>query len=136
MRCGAVQWYTREAASQGWTTRALERQISTLYYERLLSSSDREAVEKEAGDSVQPLQTPRHFVRDPVMLEFLGLPGAASCSKLIWRGLADNLQEFLLELGRGFAFVARQFRISTESKDFISIWSSTTTCSSALCYST
>jgi predicted nuclease of restriction endonuclease-like (RecB) superfamily len=69
-------WYMREAASQGWTTRALERQITTLYYERLLSSSDRAAVEKEAGDNVQSLQTPRDFVRDPVMLEFLGLPGA------------------------------------------------------------
>jgi hypothetical protein len=57
----AGQWYMREAASQGWTTRALERQISTLYYERLLSSSDRSAVEKEPGDSVQSLQTPRDF---------------------------------------------------------------------------
>jgi predicted nuclease of restriction endonuclease-like (RecB) superfamily len=109
----------REAASQGWTTRALERQISTRYYERLLSSSDRAAVEKEAGDSVQPLQTPRDFVRDPVMLEFLGFPGAGKLLEAdMERALLDNLQEFLLELGRGFAFVARQFRISTETKDF------------------
>lgn len=109
----------REAASQGWTTRALERQISTLYYERLLSSSDRLAVEKEAGDSLQSLQTPRDFVRDPVMLEFLGLPGAGKLLEAdLERALLDNLQEFLLELGRGFAFVARQFRISTETKDF------------------
>jgi predicted nuclease of restriction endonuclease-like (RecB) superfamily len=109
----------REAASQGWTTRALERQISTLYYERLLSSSDRSAVEKEAGDSLQSLQTPRDFVRDPVMLEWLGLPGAGKLLEAdLERALLDNLQEFLLELGRGFAFVARQFRISTESKDF------------------
>jgi predicted nuclease of restriction endonuclease-like (RecB) superfamily len=115
----ARQWYMQEAARQGWTTRALERQISTLYYERLLSSSDRAAVEKEAGDNVQSLQTPRDFVRDPVMLEFLGLPGAGKLLEAdLERALLDNLQEFLLELGRGFAFVARQFRISTESKDF------------------
>ena len=66
----------REAASQGWTTGALERQISTLYYERLLTSSDRPAVETEATGEIAPLQTPREFVRDPVMLEFLGLPAA------------------------------------------------------------
>jgi predicted nuclease of restriction endonuclease-like (RecB) superfamily len=109
----------REAASQGWTTRALERQISTLYYERLLSSSDRAAVETEAGNSLQSLQTPRDFVRDPVMLEFLGLPGPGKLLEAdLERALLDDLQEFLLELGRGFAFVARQFRISTESKDF------------------
>jgi predicted nuclease of restriction endonuclease-like (RecB) superfamily len=115
----ARQWYMKEAAGQGWTTRALERQISTLYYEWLLSSSDRAAVEKEGGDSVQPLQTPRDFVRDPVMLEFLGLPGAGKLLEAdLERALLDNLQEFLLELGRGFAFVARQFRISTETKDF------------------
>ena len=68
-------WYMKEAASQSWTTRALDRQINTLYYERLLASSDRSAVEHEAGVGIAPLQTPRSFVRDPVMLEFLGLPG-------------------------------------------------------------
>jgi predicted nuclease of restriction endonuclease-like (RecB) superfamily len=61
-----------EAANQNWTTRALERQLGTLYYERLLASADRSAVEQGA-----PLQMkPREFVRDPVMLEFLGLPGS------------------------------------------------------------
>jgi predicted nuclease of restriction endonuclease-like (RecB) superfamily len=112
-------WYMNEAASQGWTTRALERQINTLYYERLLASSDRGAVEQEASGAIAPLQTPRNFVRDPVMLEFLGLPGVGRLLEAdLERALLDNLQSFLLELGRGFAFVARQFRISTESKDF------------------
>jgi predicted nuclease of restriction endonuclease-like (RecB) superfamily len=112
-------WYMKEAASQGWTTRALERQINTLYYERLLASSDRSAVEEEASGGIAPLQTPRNFVRDPVMLEFLGLPGVGRLLEAdLERALLDNLQSFLLELGRGFAFVARQFRISTESKDF------------------
>ncbi len=112
-------WYMKEAASQGWTTRALERQINTLYYERLLASSDRTAVEDEANGGIAPLQTQRDFVRDPVMLEFLGLPGVGRLLEAdLERALLDNLQAFLLELGRGFAFVGRQFRVSTESKDF------------------
>lgn len=115
----ARQWYMKEAASQGWTTRSLERQISTLYYERLLATSDRPAVEDEANSNLVPLQTPRDFVRDPVMLEFLGLPGVGRLLEAdLEKALLDNLQAFLLELGRGFAFVARQYRISSESKDF------------------
>ncbi len=74
-----------EAASQGWTTRALERQIGTLYYDRLLASSDRTAVEQKAQSQLRPLKTPRDFVRDPVMLEFLGVPGQRG-SKPIWTG--------------------------------------------------
>jgi predicted nuclease of restriction endonuclease-like (RecB) superfamily len=62
-----------ESADQGWSTRTLERQIGTLYYERLLASSDRREVEQEATIKIAPLQqNPREFVRDPVMLEFLG----------------------------------------------------------------
>ena len=115
----ARRWYMDEAARQNWSTRALERQVGTLYYERLLSSSDRAAVEREAHDNLSGLQTPRDFVRDPVLLEFLGLPGTGKLLEAdLEKALLDNLQAFLLELGRGFAFVARQYRISTESKDF------------------
>ena len=115
----ARHWYMTEAAVQGWTTRSLERQISTLYYERLLTTSDRAAVQDEARDNLVPTQTPRDFVRDPVILEFLGLPGVGRLLEAdLERALLDNLQAFLLELGRGFAFVARQYRISSESKDF------------------
>ena len=116
----ARQWYLKEAADQGWSTRVLERQIGTLYYERLLASSDRQAVEQEAASNIEPLQqNPREFVRDPVMLEFLGLPGTGKLLESeLEQALLDNLQAFLLELGKGFAFVARQLRVSTESKDF------------------
>jgi predicted nuclease of restriction endonuclease-like (RecB) superfamily len=116
----ARQWYMNEAASLSWTTRALERQIGTLYYERLLSSSDRTAVQQEASSNLTSLQqVPREFVRDPVMLEFLGLSGTGKLLESdLEQALLDNLQAFLLELGKGFAFVARQLRISTESKDF------------------
>ena len=114
----ARTWYMTEAAAQGWTTRALERQINTLYYERLLATSDRPAVEQEAHDAITPLQNSRDFVRDPVMLEFLGLPGGRLLEADLEQALLDNLQAFLLELGRGFAFVGRQYRLSTETKDF------------------
>lgn len=116
----ARQWYMSEAANQNWSTRALERQIGTLYYERLLSSRDRAAVEQEAATNLQALdKSPREFVRDPVLLEFLGLPNAGTLLENdLEQALIDQLQSFLLELGKGFAFVARQQRISTESKDF------------------
>lgn len=117
---GARQWYMHEAATQNWSTRALERQIGTLYYERLLASQDRAAVEQEAASNLQALgKSPREFVRDPVLLEFLGLPNAgALLESELEQALIDQLQSFLLELGKGFAFVGRQQRISTESKDF------------------
>ena len=116
----AREWYMAEAATQNWATRSLERQIGTLYYERLLASRDRPSVRDEANRNLAALeQRPREFVRDPVMLEFLGLPNTGKLleSKLE-QALIENLQAFLLELGKGFAFVARQQRISTESKDF------------------
>jgi predicted nuclease of restriction endonuclease-like (RecB) superfamily len=116
----AREWYMIESATQNWGTRALERQIGTLYYERLLASRDRKAVRNEAAEKVvETGLKPREFIRDPVMLEFLGLPDTG---KLLESKLEDaligHLQGFLLELGKGFAFVARQQRISTESKDF------------------
>ncbi|MGV2337000.1 MAG UNVERIFIED_CONTAM: DUF1016 domain-containing protein [Planctomycetaceae bacterium] len=99
---------------------ALERQIGTLYYERLLASRDRQPVRDEAAANLAQLQsTPREFIRDPVLLEFLGLPDTGKLFESdLENALLDNLQAFLLELGKGFAFVARQQRISTETKDF------------------
>jgi predicted nuclease of restriction endonuclease-like (RecB) superfamily len=116
----ARQWYADEAVAQHWSSRALDRQISTLYHERLLLSHDKAAVAGEAQALLAPLQaTPRDFVRDPVLLEFLGLPGTGRLlESSLEQALMDKLQGFLLELGKGFAFVARQQRISTESQDF------------------
>ncbi len=116
----ARQWYMTEAASQNWSARALDRQIDTLYYDRLLLSRDKAGVAAEADANIAAMpHQPREFVHDPVMLEFLGLPGTGKLleSKLE-QALMDKLQGFLLELGKGFAFVARQQRISTESQDF------------------
>lgn len=115
----ARAWYMNEAATQNWSSRALERQIGTLYYERLLASQDRAAVEQEALQMTAASASPREFVRDPVLLEFLGMPGAGVLLESeLEQALMSQLQAFLLELGKGFAFVARQQRISTESRDF------------------
>ena len=113
-------WYMQEAATQNWSTRVLERQIGTLYYERLLSSPDKDQLQAETQQALQAqTQTPRDFVRDPVMLEFLGLPDTGRLLEAdLERALMDKLQQFLLELGKGFAFVARQQRVSTETQDF------------------
>jgi predicted nuclease of restriction endonuclease-like (RecB) superfamily len=116
----ARHWYMHESAAQNWSTRALERQIGTFYYERLLTSRDRPAVEQEAAVNTKALNLgPRDIVRDPVVLEFLGLPNAGIVLETeLEQALIDQLQGFLLELGKGFAFIARQQCISTDSKDF------------------
>ena len=116
----ARQWYMDEAANQNWSSRALERQINTLYYERLLTSRDRPAVRLEATTNIQKMKAhPRDFIRDPVMLQILGSTNAGLTQETnLEQALIHQLQAFLLELGRGFAFIARQQRISTESKDF------------------
>lgn len=117
----ARDWYVNEAVSQGWSVRALDRQISTLYYDRLLLSQGSNAVKQEAAaliaDDAPP--DPREFIRDPYVLEFLELqPNPTLYEQEIEQGLIDRLQQFLLELGKGFAFVARQKRLLVEGDDF------------------
>lgn len=113
-------WYMNEAIAENWSSRALDRQISTLYYDRLLLSQDKKPVQEEAKELIASTsKTPREFVRDPVMLEFLGISERAHYLESdLEQVLMDKLQSFLLELGKGFAFVARQQRISTDTKDF------------------
>jgi predicted nuclease of restriction endonuclease-like (RecB) superfamily len=116
----ARKWYTNEAADQNWSTRTLERQINSLYNERLLLSRDKSPVIEEMEEKTAPLvATPRDFIKDPYVLEFLGLqdnPGFREAE--LETAIIGKLQAFMLELGKGFAFVARQQRISTETKDF------------------
>ncbi len=115
----ARQWYLNESIEQNWSARALERQVSTLYYERLLSSKESPPVEQEAEQQTAPLQTTaKNYLRDPYVLDFLNLPYPSLLENQVEQALIDNLQQFLLELGKGFAFVARQQRISTEDQDF------------------
>lgn len=116
----ARNWYMNEASQQGWSARALDRQIATLYYERLLSSQDKAALRQEAGSLIaaQTPADPRDFIRDPYILEFIGAqPGATLFESELETGLIQQLQAFLLELGKGFAFVARQKHLRVENED-------------------
>jgi len=115
----ARAWYMNEAIENNWSARALDRQISTLYFERLLSSKEKLPVKNEAEAKIKPLQTnPKDILRDPYILDFLNLPSQSFLESDIEQALIENLQHFLLELGRGFAFVSRQQRLSVEDQDF------------------
>jgi len=115
----ARQWYADEAADENWSVRALERQIGTLYYERLLASQDKSTVEQEAQEKTEPLQDdPKHYLRDPYILDFLNLPDKTWQESDLEQDIISNLQQFLLELGKGFAFVERQQRIRTDDGDY------------------
>lgn len=113
----------QEAIDQNWSARALERQVSKLYYERLLSTQyhkkDFRPVLKEAAEKTAPLATkPEDYLRDPYILDFLNLPCGPDQESELEKALIGNLKHFLLELGKGFAFVERQQRICTEDQDF------------------
>ncbi|MFA6221995.1 MAG: PDDEXK nuclease domain-containing protein [Desulfomonilaceae bacterium] len=116
----ARRYYMKEAAEQNWSSRALERQINSLYYERLVLSREREPVEAEARNATASLVArPEDFIKDPYVLEFLNIEDNASYRESeLEQAIIQQLQAFMLELGRGFAFVARQKRVSTETMDF------------------
>ncbi len=114
----ARQWYMREASSEGWSTRALERQINSFYHERLLSSQDEAPVRTEAKQNAQAL-SPRDVLKDPYVLEFLELGEHQSFTESeLESALIEQLQAFLLELGKGFSFVARQRRVTLDGEHF------------------
>ena len=112
------EYYELEAANNNWTGRELERQINSGLYERLLLSNDKKAVLEIARKERIP-ESPTEIIKDPMVLEFLGLrPEATYYEKDLGRALITNLQAFLLELGNGFSFVARQKRILLEDDEF------------------
>ena len=122
----ARAWYANEAATQGWSVRALDRQIGTLFYERLLGSRDEHTAGAESGvraeaNALIARDAPadaRDFIRDPYVLEFLGAqPDAGLYEQDLEQGLLNQLQKFLMELGKGFAFVARQKHLRVEGED-------------------
>ena len=115
----ARDWYLHEAITQSWSARALERQIGTLYYERLLASQNKALVEQEAQSNTQPLaETAKDYLRDPYILDFLNLQDKTYQESELEQAIISNLQQFLLELGKGFAFVERQQRIRFDDDDF------------------
>ena len=114
----ARQFYLDEAVNSQWSTRQLERQINTFFYERLLSSRNKEDVAQEIK-TLEPPKTPEDIIRDPYVLEFLGLtPNDDFYESDLEQALITHLQNFLLELGRGFSFVARQKRITFDGRHF------------------
>lgn len=116
----AREWYADESVSSNWNTRALERQIGTHYYERILASREQVSVKDEAKENTKNLLvTPKDIIKDPYVLEFLDLKENPNFYETeLESALIEKIQEFLLELGRGFAFVDRQKRIKTEHSDF------------------
>lgn len=109
-------YYLKEAAEQNWTSRQLERNIKSGYYHRLLST---QAGVNNTEKCLPAVIDTKEFIKDPYVLEFLDLPeNIEGKESALESALINNLQKFLLELGKGFSFVARQFRISTETDHF------------------
>lgn len=113
-------YYQEEAIREHWSYRALERQIGTHYYKRLRVSGKKEAVIAEAKENTKEMKMKSEdIIKSPYVLEFLDMnPDKGYLEKDIEQGLIDKLQDLLLELGKGFAFVARQKRVSTDHKEY------------------
>jgi predicted nuclease of restriction endonuclease-like (RecB) superfamily len=110
----ARTYYLQEAATQNWSVRVLERNINSFMYRRLLNNGN-ERTEKQKTESYNP----QEFIKDPYVFEFLNIEELQKATEMqVETALINNLQSFLLELGKGFSFVARQFRISTETSHF------------------
>jgi len=118
MRLGsekAREYYLNESRLQGWSVRVLERNIRTNYFERLVSS------QKPSLSAIEQKNTPakEDFIKDPYVLEFLGLPeNLIPKETSLESAIISHLRDFLLEMGRGFSFIGRQFRISSETTHF------------------
>jgi len=116
----ARNWYMKEAAEQTWSVRTLQRNISTQYYFRLLQSHNKDLVKKEMQQKTATFQQNRlEFIKNPVVAEFLGYAQNSDFTESeLEKNIIANLQKFMIELGKGFAFVARQQHIRTEKQDY------------------
>jgi predicted nuclease of restriction endonuclease-like (RecB) superfamily len=114
----ARAFYEIEAVSSSWSARELERQVNSFLYERLAKSRDKQGLLRLAAKG-QEIQRPADVIKDPLVLEFLGLPESPGLQESrLEQALIQNLQSFLLEMGKGFAFVARQHRLTLEGDHF------------------
>lgn len=112
-------WYEAEAASEMWSTRTLQRNVSSQYYHRLLKSQDKTGVRKEMERKTLALQDKLEYLKNPIVAEFLGFKNNPNYSESnLEQSIIDHLIPFLMELGKGFAFVDRQKRIHTEKEDY------------------
>lgn len=116
----ARKWYMHEAETQMWSYRTLDRNISTQYYERLLLSQAKDDVKQEMEKKTAKYETDKlAFIKSPTVLEFLGLqPNSSYTESNLEQAILDNLQGFLMEMGKGFALVGRQQLIRTEARDY------------------
>lgn len=116
----AREWYAKEAFNEGWSYRTLNRNINTLYYERLLMSTKKQPVVKEMQDNTKAYQQDKlEYIKSPVVLEFLGLPEDTTLAESkLETAIINNLEKFLMEMGKGYALVARQQHIRTEENDY------------------
>lgn len=114
------EWYAKEAFNEGWSYRTLNRNINTLYYERLLMSTKKQPVVDEMQDKTKAYQQDKlEYIKSPVVLEFLGLPEDTSLAESkLETAIINNLEKFLMEMGKGYALVARQQHIRTEENDY------------------
>lgn len=116
----ARAWYEKEAAEQTWSVRTLQRNISSQYYYRMLQTQKQDLVEKEMKQLTTEYQNDKlEFIKNPVVAEFLGLASNTDFTESdLEKSILTNLQKFLMELGKGYAFVARQQHIHTEKQDY------------------
>ena len=115
----ARRWYEREACEQGWSVRTLQRNVSSQYYYRMLKTQVPDQVEREMKELTSQYQNRLEFIKNPVIAEFLGMQADTSYLESdLEQCIIDNLQKFLMELGKGYAFVARQQHIHTEKEDY------------------
>lgn len=116
----ARAWYEKEAAEQTWSVRTLQRNISSQYYYRMLKMQKQELVESEMKELTAPYQNDKlEFIKNPVIAEFLGFSQDTDYTESdLEKSILSNLQKFLMELGKGYAFVARQQHIHTEKQDY------------------
>lgn len=114
----AREFYLKETAKAAWSSRQLERQIHTMYYQRLLASQDKVSVAAEI-QTMEPKPEYEKAIKDPYVMEFLQIkPDTHVYESDVEQALIDHLQQFLLELGRGFSFVSRQKRFTLDGQDF------------------
>lgn len=116
----AREWYAKEAFNEDWSYRTLNRNINTLYYERLLMSKKKQPVIDEMKEKTKNFQQDKlEYIKSPVVLEFLGLPEDTSLAESkLETAIINNLEKFLMEMGKGYALVARQQHIRTEENDY------------------
>ena len=115
----ARKWYEKEAYEQTWSVRTLQRNVNTQYYDRMLLTTNKPAVEAEMKELTSEYQKKLEFIRNPVIAEFLNMQESTEYLESdLESAILGNLQKFLMELGKGYAFVARQQHIHTEKQDY------------------